>query len=76
MIYHILLLQNSLMSKKHPKKFFACGATCGSAPHPAHVLPPLVNVPPPDFPLATPMQALDTLNRIIVYQKNTTDRKQ
>ena len=40
MIYHILLLQNSLMSKKHPKIFFAYGAIWGALPHnpPAKVI--------------------------------------
>ena len=55
MIYHILLLKNSFISKKHPKKNFACGATWDSAPHPARGCRPLGNLPHPDFPLATPL---------------------
>ena len=53
MIYHILLLKNSFISKKHPKKNFACAATWASAPHPARGLRPLGNLPHPDFSLAT-----------------------
>ena len=61
MIYHILLLKNSFISKKHPKKFFPCGATWDSAPHPARGRRPLGNLPHPDFPLATPLCALSFL---------------
>ena len=56
MIYHILLLQNSLISKKHPKKFSPAPLS-KDLPHTPRPRPAAFGkyAPPPDFPLATPM---------------------